>query len=554
MSQSQNRPNVLILCIDQWDMHMDLPEGVELPTLTRLQKLGVSLDRHYCTVPICTPSRTTMWTGQHAKNVGMWDNTNFPWIDSMSPDVPTLGTMMRAEGYYTAFKGKWHVSEIAPFTENALEPYGFSDFQLWGDPWGGPLEGEIKDGATALETVDWLQYKAPKDQPWLLVSSMVNPRDIMYLAEEDEFPGAGDNAVFAKQLHASQDLGITREWFDPELPPNFDDDLEQMPYGPRAYKQFVEQHYTTVRDNKPEAWKKRRNYLINCMRLVDREFGRILAELDRQNLWENTVVIFTSDHGEMNGAHKMHQKGGIHYQEATVVNLTAVVPGGESGVQSTAVGSHLDLTPTVLGFAGVTDTEREARYPQLPGRNLAEVLRSPSTATPPRGSAEEPGDGALIMWDGLHQQDPDWSATGALFPILNLPQDERAAALQRVGGQFGAPDFSKRTFYRTVVDGRFKLVRWFSPLEYGRPETLEELYETADVVVHDLLEDPHELENIGDQAHPKYDAELVAGLLQKLNALIEREVGDDELPFDLNLFGTRDVAYANTGTRTDGQR
>lgn len=543
MANTQQRPNVLIMCIDQWDMHMDLPEGVELPTLRRLESQGVTLDRHYCTVPICTPSRTTMWTGQHAKTVGMWDNTNFPWITSMSSDTPTLGTMMRDEGYYTAFKGKWHVSEVAPLTENALEAYGFSDFQLWGDPWGGPLEGEMKDGAIAYETVDWLRHKAPADQPWLLVSSMVNPHDIMYLAEEDEFPGAGDHAVFGQHLHASQDLGSTREWFNPALPPNFDDDLSQMPYGPRAYKQFVEQHYTTIRDENAAAWQKRRNYLINCMRLVDEQLGHIVAELDRQNLWENTVVLFTSDHGEMNGAHRMHQKGGIHYQEATVVNLTAVVPGGTPGVRSTAVGSHLDLTPTVLGFAGVTDTARAERYPWLPGRNLADVLRDPSRTTPPRGSQEQPGDGALTMWDGLHQQDPDWSATGALLPILNLPQEERAAALTRVGEQYGAPDYTKRTFYRMIVDGRYKLVRWFSPLEYRTPDTVDELYATADVVVHDLVDDPHELQNIGDPAHPAYDAALVERLLGKLRALIERELGDDELPMDLDMFGTREITY-----------
>jgi arylsulfatase A-like enzyme len=544
MSTVKNRPNVLILCMDQWDMHMKLPDGVALPTLRRLEQLGVTLDAHYCTVPICTPSRTTMWTGQHAKTVGMWDNTNFPWISSLSSDTPTLGTMMRNEGYYTAFKGKWHVSEVDSLTEDALDAYGFSDYQLWGDCWGAPLEGEMKDGAVAFETVDWLQHKAPTNQPWLLVSSLVNPHDIMYHADEDEFPGAGDNAVFGTHLHPPQDLGITREWFDPDLPPNFDDDLSQMPYGPRAYKQFVEAHYTTVRDENPEAWKKRRNYLINCMRLVDQEFAKIVAELDRQNLWENTIVIFTSDHGEMNGAHKMHQKGGIHYQEATVVNMTAIVPGGERGVRSNAVGSHVDLAPTVLGFAGVTDAERAERYPQLPGRNLAQVMHTPSTASAPRGSTQTPGDGALLMWDGLHQQDPDWSATGALFPILNLPQHEREKALKDVGRRFGAPDFTKRTFYRAVVDGRYKLVRWFSPLEYATPKTVAELYETADIVVHDLLNDPHELQNIGDRAHPQFDADLVAALLAKLNALIDRELGEDHCPIDLDLFGTRDVTYS----------
>lgn len=124
-----DRPNILVLCMDQWDMHMDLPDGVELPTLRRLESMGVTLDRHYCTVPICTPSRSTMWTGQHAKTLGMWDNTNFPWIQPLDPEVPTLGDMMREQGYYTAFKGKWHVShpERSP---QALEDYGFADYQL----------------------------------------------------------------------------------------------------------------------------------------------------------------------------------------------------------------------------------------------------------------------------------------------------------------------------------------------------------------------------------------------------------------------------------------
>lgn len=228
-----HRPNVLILCMDQWDMHMDLPDGVELPTLRRLESLGVTLDRQYCTVAICTPSRSTMWTGQHAKVLGMWDNTNFPWISSLDPDTPTVGTMMREQGYYTAFKGKWHLSAVPPLHAEGLEPYGFSDYQLWGDMYGAPLQGEMLDGTVALETVDWLAHKAPKDQPWLLVSSMVNPHDIMYLADTDEGPTAGENAIFRGELHDVQNTYTANEWWNPDLPANFDDDLSQQPTAPR---------------------------------------------------------------------------------------------------------------------------------------------------------------------------------------------------------------------------------------------------------------------------------------------------------------------------------
>src|SRR5690625_6013655 len=94
--------------MDQWDVHMDLPPGVDLPAIQRLVGAGVSLANQYCTVPQCTPSRATMWTGQHAKNVGLWDNTNFAWTDVLSDEVPTAGTMLREQGY----RSEEHTSEL----------------------------------------------------------------------------------------------------------------------------------------------------------------------------------------------------------------------------------------------------------------------------------------------------------------------------------------------------------------------------------------------------------------------------------------------------------
>src|SRR5688500_19594130 len=109
-SNRGKRPNILILCMDQWDTHMDVPEDVRFPAMERLEAQGVSFDRHYCTVPICTPSRAAMWTGVHARHTGLWDNTNYAWIDELSDESPTIGQMLREHGYYTAFKGKWHLS------------------------------------------------------------------------------------------------------------------------------------------------------------------------------------------------------------------------------------------------------------------------------------------------------------------------------------------------------------------------------------------------------------------------------------------------------------
>lgn len=545
---SADRPNILVLCMDQWDATMDVPEEVEFPAMQRLESQGVRFDRQYCTYPICTPSRSTMWSGVHAAHTGLWDNTNFAYIHEMSPDVPTIGRLLREQGYYTAFKGKWHLSE-PPRSEDALERFGFSDYQQWGDMFGGPLQGEQLDGVVTFETVDWLEHKgAQLDQPWLLVCSLVNPHDVMFL-QTDPVAAAPPGGIAGGIQTTVQRLGwFEREW-DVGLPPNFDDDYSLQPWGVRNYKEYVNLNYGQIPDDRPDLWIKHRNYLVNCMRLVDSEFAKVLNALDRLDLWRNTVVILTSDHGEMNGAHRLTQKAAITFDEATIAYMTVCVPGGPQGKITPAVGSHLDLAPTLLELAGLDEHQISERYPHLKGRSLLPAILDPK-APGPRGSVNEPGDGALFCWDGLHALDLEWTGTGVLGTISDMGSAgpfkdlaDRQWRLRQGGEEYGAPDFGKRGFYRTVVDGRYKLARWFSPEEYGNPSTLEELYAHSDVGLYDLVSDPGELENLGHPDHPKHDPGLVERMLAKLHRLVEQELGEDRAPFDLNLFGTREVKY-----------
>jgi len=554
---SPRRPNILVLCMDQWQTHMRVPPEVRFPAMERLEAEGVSFDRHYCTVPICTPSRATMWTGVHAKDTGLWDNTNFAWIGELSHDVPTIGQMLREQGYYTAFKGKWHLSDVSR-SEDALERYGFADYQQWGEMFGAPLQGQQLDGTAVFETVDWLEHRAPAlDRPWLLVSSLVNPHDIMFY-QSDPIERPHPRGAIAGLQSTEQRLS----WFAPEwdvgMPDNFADDYRLQPFGVRHYKELFDLNYGRVPDDRTDLWIKRRNYLVNCMRLVDHEFRHVLEALDRLDLWKDTVVVFTGDHGEMNGAHRMTQKGAIHFDEAAIVNFTVCAPNGPRGRRTAAVGSHLDLAPTLLEFAGLSDAEIRERYPQLKGRSLRATILDPDL-NGPRGSARAPGDGALFCWDGLHSLDKDWAMTGALQALTDMgiqeadpdvdPLERRQARLQQAGWEYGAPDFGKRTFFRAVVDGRYKLVRWFSPEEYGNPASYEELYAASDVTLHDLEADPGELDNLAYPQHPRHDRVLVERLLAKLHALVERELGEDRAPFSLDLFGTREVRYRERGRR-----
>lgn len=545
-----SRPNILVLCMDQWDAHMELPGDVRFPAMERLESQGVSFDRQYCTVPICTPSRASMWTGVHAKETGLWDNTNFAWIHELSPDIPTIGHMLREQGYYTAFKGKWHCSEV-PMSEDALERYGFADLQQWGEMFGPPLQGAMLDGTAVFETIDWLEHRRPQlDKPWMLVCSLVNPHDVMYLQSDPIEKPVPEGAMTGKQTKVQEISWFQKNW-DVQLPENYGDDFRLQPFGVLHYKETIDRNYGRIPDDRGDLWLIRRNYLINAMRLVDHEFNRVLETLDRLDLWNDTVVVFTCDHGEMNGAHRMAQKGAIPFDEAAIVNFTVCVPDGPRGKRTAAVGSHLDLAPTILSFAGLTDDAIRTRYPHLKGHSLKNVILNPDQHGP-RGNANEPGDGALFCWDGLHSLDVDWSTSGALRALTDLrfeqadPEEAleaRRKALREAGKKYGAPDYSNRTFFRCVIDGRYKFVRWFSPEEYCNPATLDELFASSDIALYDIVNDPGELENIGHSDHAKYDPALIERMLAKLHKLVKKEIGEDRAPFTLDLFGTREVKY-----------
>jgi len=436
--------------------------------------------------------------------------------------------------------GGRHLSDVAR-SEDALERYGFSDYQQWGDMFGAPLQGAMLDGTATFETLDWLESKRSEiSQPWLLVCSLINPHDIMFL-QTDPVEAPHENGLTNGLQTTVQQLGWFEKVWPVEMPENFADDYRLQPFGVRHYKEVTDLNYGCVPDERTDLWLKRRNYLVNCMRLVDAEINKVLDAMDRLDLWKDTVVVFLSDHGEMNGAHRMTQKGGIHFDEAAIVNLTVCVPGGPQGKRTISVGSHLDLVPTLLDFADVPPDTIRDRYPHLKGRSLKDPILNPDHPGP-RGNADVPGDGALLCWDALHALDINWVRTGALNALTDLgPGPARKADLKDVGRHYGIPDFNSRTLYRTVVDGRYKMVRWFSPMDYDPPTTLGALYARSDVTLHDLVKDPGEMENIGHPEHPEHDPVLVEKMLAKMNALIVRELGEDRAPFNLSLFGAKEI-------------
>jgi arylsulfatase len=538
-----SKPNILIIVTDQEYAHQSLPAGVTLPNRNRLHARGVTFNNHQVTTTVCTPSRSVMWTGQHTPATRMIDNTNFAWIEDMRADpeaLPTIGHMLRDLGYYTAYKGKWHESEFPEGnTQDAMEPYGFSDFQEWGDAYGAPMDGLNKDPKTAAEAVNWLQNRAPEvaqSQPWCLAVNFINPHDIMYFDTDDEemVQVRGMMPIFG-----TPNAPLYRQQWPTILPASFFDDLADQPQAVRNYKIFCDGAFGRIPMERRDMWHNHVNYYLNCMIDVDRHIGAVLNALEESGQSENTIIMFTSDHGEMAGAHHLRQKGSVAFRETVNVPMVIVDPRQPGGVRTEAVGSHLDLVPTTLAYAGLSEAERKQRYPFLTGHDLSGVVADPGSDGP-RGSSKNPGQGALYTYDMIGTIDAQWLMSNAPM-LLDTAAAEAGLEFHRgtkeflaILDQVGTPDLEKRELFRGVFDGRYKLIRYFGLGHYHLPQSMEELLANNDVALYDMQNDPEEMNNLANRDHPDFDEELLATMNAKLNALITAEIGDDQALVDLS--------------------
>ncbi len=542
MTETDQRMNILMIVTDQEYAHQAMPDGASLTNRQRLKDRGVTFNNHQVTTTVCTPSRSVMWTGQHTPFTGMFDNTNVAWIDDMRADpstLPTVGHLLRDLGYYTAFKGKWHESEFPEGgTTDAMEPFGFSDFQESGDVYGAPMDGFTKDPQIAADAATWLKSKAPeitKSQPWYLAVNFVNPHDVMYFDTDDEemvqvrgmFPifGAPDAPLYQKEWPIT-------------LPDSFSDDLSHHPPAVQNYKVLSDGAYGKIPVEREDMWRNHINYYINCMIDVDRHIGTVLDALEESGQAENTVIIFTSDHCEMAGAHHLRQKGSVAFKETVNVPMVIVDPNQPGGVKTEAVGSHLDLVPTTLAYAGLSEAEVRRHYPFLKGHDLSGAAADPKSEGP-RGSSENPGKGSLYTYDMIMTIDAEWMANNAP-KILDVAAAEAGLEFHRGTEAFksilediGLPDVDKREIFRGVFDGRFKLVRYFGLAHYNLPQSVEELLADNDVALYDLQRDPGETNNLANPENSDYDESLLAEMNAKLNSLITEEIGEDKVLIEL---------------------
>ncbi|MCP5067404.1 MAG: sulfatase-like hydrolase/transferase, partial [bacterium] len=196
LAKEHRRYNILMIVTDQERQLRpdEFPSGYRLPGHEKLAARGVVFENHQIGSCVCTPSRAVLYTGQHIQNNGMFDNTNFPWANDLPTDATTIGDMLRRQGYYTAYKGKWHLTDEFE-TANKLhspkrilademEEYGFSDYFGIGDMIAHTEGGYLHDGVITAMTRSWLRGKAKnlaaENAPWFMAVNLVTPHDVMY--------------------------------------------------------------------------------------------------------------------------------------------------------------------------------------------------------------------------------------------------------------------------------------------------------------------------------------------------------------------------------------
>ncbi|MBL4610559.1 MAG: sulfatase-like hydrolase/transferase [Pseudomonas sp.] len=520
--------NILLIVTDQERAFIDLPSVVHLPGHERLLASGVSLNNFHVNTTPCSPSRSVMFTGQHTQQTGVIANLGLPPFNELASSVPTLGHMLREQGYHTAYKGKWHLSHIAESsdltygqvetTTDALLPYGFADFNLNGDPHGSHLSGFIFDKVTASDTVGWLHDHRDDQQPWFLAVNFVNPHDIMFYSSGPEQKNTRLRENYLGPISAGPKTGVYAKQWDVPLPKSFyADDLSTKPWAHRTDVEICNQVYGHIAPDDEQAWQGLQSYYLNCIRDVDQSIDQVLGALKASGRDQDTIVILTADHGEMAGAHKLRQKGPHMYKENTRVNFIVRHPDVAQARSTPALGSTVDIVPTVLELAGVTPQEQAERYPQLAGVSLAPSLGS----TAMRSQRDERGH--LFNYGVVMYLDPEFSEAVMTNADKVTPWAIIRESLRQ--GQLG-PSRDNRALFRGIHDGRYKFARYFAPSDHHTPEGLDELMRRNDLELYDTQADPDELNNLATDATAHRD--LIIGLNQRLNGLVKTEVGVDD--------------------------
>lgn len=360
------RPNILIIMTDQHSATMLSCTGnkwLKTPSLDALSSVGIRFEKAYVTNPVCMPSRFSIQTGLLPSSAGIRENAY-----TITPDRKalfqslysrSLGHTFRNAGYDTYYGGKFHVPIEGPNATN----------------WGYNVITRNDRENLALDVSDFLVNRKPESKPFLLFASLINPHDICFDAISFADPESSEAKATPPDLFEAKKIpeGISKDEFFKKYCPPLPDNHQPMIGETYSVDSLISlrKFRKVVRDSwTEEDWRLHRWTYARLTEKVDLLIGQILAALDRSGQRENTIILFTADHGEMDGAHKLEHKT-VFYEESArvpfIISYAGLKNKGKVDNQH-LVSNGLDIFPTLCELAQIQPPKG------LQGKSLVPLL------------------------------------------------------------------------------------------------------------------------------------------------------------------------------------
>lgn len=352
---ANSRPNILLLITDQQSWKMMSCAGnrwLQTPAMDALAASGVRFELAYTANPVCGPSRFSLETGRMPSAANISDNWDVP--DSPVPATVLqtgLGSLFHGAGYDAVYGGKIDLPRAFRDHFAGLSYHYFEEDQ----------RGRLADRCAAF-------LKSKHEKPFFLTASLIDPHDICFVAINAYRASLGQSPIFdgvdtaGELMQQVRNIKNRSEFFEkncPPLPANHaiplhepeainEKVLRAMPYY-GSFRAWVREHWTD------EDWRIHSWIYHRLTEQADRSVQTILTALRDAGLERDTLVVFTSDHGEMNGAHRLEAKE-VLYEEATrvpfIMSCKGVIPEGRVD-SSHLISTGLDLLPTLCDYAGI---------------------------------------------------------------------------------------------------------------------------------------------------------------------------------------------------------
>ncbi len=340
-AQEQDRPNIILIMTDQHQADaLSITGNTDLktPHLDALATSGMRFKKSYVTFPLCTPARSSIFTGKMPHNLGIKSNEKGANLISNTDRQQILAKKLKEAGYDCAYGGKWHAHQASMVDGN-----GFEMIALMGDI------------GLAEKSIAYMKSKKDSPKPFFLTISYDNPHNICEWARDERLPYGDIPSVSLSET--------------PALPVNH----QQTTTFPEAvrFEQLASKKIYPTEHYDDEDWRHYRHAYYRLVEKVDAEIGKILTAVDDLDLRKNTLIIFTSDHGDGNGAHGWNQKT-VLIEESIRVPFIVSFQGKikKNSINNSLISNGLDLYPTLLDYAKIKIN------PELKGQSLKTIFEN----------------------------------------------------------------------------------------------------------------------------------------------------------------------------------